>query len=70
MGFDNRNWLNQQFSDLEIGWHEDIDNLSDDQLEKLIDRVRELFSQYPGGVESNDFMVELQNVWDELTVDA
>ena len=65
--FDNRKWLNQKFYDLHIGDLPEIETLSDDDLEALIDELKALQERYIPKridqyttVDTNAYMDELQ----------
>jgi hypothetical protein len=58
--FDRRQWLEQKFDDLNVGQLEERDQLTDDQLVNLIDDIKKLLDKYPDGVESSDFIDELE----------
>ncbi|MGI6730439.1 MAG: hypothetical protein ACOX5F_00865 [Anaerovoracaceae bacterium] len=60
MAHNRRRWLEQKFFDLQVGDFEEMGDLTDDQLESLIREIEPLLEKYPDGVESNEFMGELE----------
>jgi len=62
MAHNHRQWLEQKFYELEVGDLEEMDTLTDDQLEELIDDTQGMLDSYTVGVEDPDFIDLLETV--------
>lgn len=60
-----RRWLNQRFSDLNIGWNEDIDKLSDDDLWDLVDALEVAQTKGELDIETEQGLTNLQEIVDQ-----
>jgi len=71
-----RQWLDQRFSDLYVGDLPEIDDLSDDDLESLIDELKALQKKYTPeridqytSVDTNAYMDEMQDIVEKYIKD-
>ena len=71
-----RNWLNNRFDDLYVGDLPEIDALSDDDLEGLIDEPKALQKRYIPeridqytSVDTNAYMDEMQDIVEKYIKD-
>jgi len=71
-----RNWLNNRFDDLYVGYLPEIETLSDDNLEDLIDELKALQKRYIPkridqytSVDTNAYMDEMQDIVEKYIKD-
>jgi hypothetical protein len=66
--FNRRGWLEQKFSGLNVGEMEDIDELSEDELEAMVEELEA--SQAAGclNLETEAGLAELQEIVDRYTI--
>jgi hypothetical protein len=62
MTHNHRQHLEQKFCELEVGDLEEMDTLTDDELEALTDEIQDLLNKHLDGTESSAFMDELEIV--------